>query len=186
MVSPIMKKVITCFRGLHIAETAVTKAGTEIKIFEQAAGYEKIVKKANGDKYRAFFDLDNELIKLSAWNSRGRYIMSGKTVFAEIDGIDGVISFERVNNLKGFHGTRDERSRRMLEKKLTDYIIKQKGKDNPNKLFHDLIYNEDLFQTSSEGHFTWQGRFEPAVFDSLKPWNFEGFNVEELQRIIYS
>lgn len=78
--STIMKiaKMLAGNRKMAIGECVqqMTKAGTEIKVFNRGKGiFEKVVKKANGDTYNSFFGKKEGFIKMSAVNSRGSWAM---------------------------------------------------------------------------------------------------------------
>ena len=112
----------------------VTKAGTEIKIFNRGNGVmEQFMTKANGDTFQSLFSKTKGLIEMHAKNARGNYMIKPNVVLERSSTTGEPISIAKqligaVKGLKGEYKLNMDYNGCQatgVSKKLLDYLVKQ-------------------------------------------------------------
>ena len=112
----------------------MTKAGTEIKVFNRGKGiFEKVVTKANGDTYTSLFSKKEGLKEVKALNARGEWKM---------ETIDPKTDFFKANaiwtlNAKGIRGKKSCYSFR------SDSPLSKNGPDLQVNGFYNYLVRQD-------------------------------------------
>ena len=108
----------------------ITHAGTEISVINKGKGiFQKIVSKSNGSMFTSTFGNQGELLKVSAKNARGSYIMEYGGVQAKLNDIPGIFNFGYTTTARvpGIEADRKFWGLLGTEKILSDYVVRGKG-----------------------------------------------------------